>query len=357
MNNATTTDGGGSVSDDQWTAPGAEPTEQDLRRMLDKRTSAMSALASGTRLAASTAATGLPVALLYALVSGLVGYAVLQLAIQLKDTPTPMIDLGGQITLFAGGLCALYAMIQFAKRETVSRASWWPALFAVPLLLASGGLHLIESGQSRELGPIVLQLFVMSWSILWMSFGGAATAIAWIVAGRFAMNGHRISVGDLASEVAHRTLDVAAPHGARVHAVTIGMQMLLPGIFYAVSYAFVDMIAVLDPSKQSLRRSSALAFGIRGKLFRLMLVWWLLGMVVSMAIALPLEGAFTVEDAIAKTQELLLDLSAASQATFILQEVLWSVWGWVLTLAVLVLYVEREDQVSARNALKKLKGG
>lgn len=84
------------------------------------------------------------------------------------------------------------------------------------------------------------------------------------------------------------------------------------------------------------------------------LVWLLLGEVITMAVAMPLEGVYTSGAAFDKVWELLLDPSSASRLTFVVQEVIWAILGWILELALLVLYLEREDQVRAKAALKKL---
>lgn len=332
-----------------------EDLEKEHRAVLGRRTSEFGALVAGTRLALRTAATGLPVAIGYALVNGLVSYEVLQLAIGARDAAPAMLQLWSQIAFGIGGFASLYAVLQFAKRDQVTRASWWPTLFAIPMLLVGLGFVVVQSEQARQLGPVILSLFLMAWGLVWMSFGGAAAAIVWIRAGKAALDGRSVGAAELTSEVQTRMLDVAAPHGARIHAQTIGMQLLLPGIFYALQLAFTDMVAVLDPEQASLRRSGQLTFGMRGRLFRMMLVWWVLGTVLSMAIAMPLEGVYTMDLAIQKAQELFLDPSAPSRLTYVAQELVWAGFTWVLTLSLLVLYLEREAQVRAKRALKDLK--
>lgn len=335
----------------------ASETEAELRAVLGRRTSGLQALSTGTKLAARTAGTGLPVVIVYSLVSGLVGYEVLQLAIGARDAAPATIELWSQIAFGLGGFTALYGVLQFAKRHTVTRVSWWPALFAVPLLLVGFGFMVIGSEQARQLGPVVLSLFLMAWSILWMSFGGAAASLVWIRAGHSAIRGIPTDAGALFSEAGSRLVEVAGPHGARIHAQTIGMQLLLPGIFYALQLAFTDMIAVLDPERPALRRSGQLTFGMRGRLFRMMIVWWLFGTLLSMVIAMPLEGVTTLDLALEKAQELFLDPSAPSRLTYVVQELIWTLLTWVLQLALLVMYLEREEQVRAKKALKELKPG
>ena len=83
--------------------------------------------------------------------------------------------------------------------------------------------------------------------------------------------------------------------------------------------------------------------------------WWVLGFVITTMVAVQLEGGGSGEEMIAKIQELILDPSAPSRFTFLVQEVLWALLTWVLTLALLVLYRERKAQVKAKTALKKLR--
>lgn len=162
-----------------------------------------------------------------------------------------------------------------------------------------------------------------------------------------------MGAAELVDEVRTRTIEIAAPHGAKVHAVTFGAQLILPGIFYALSYAFVDMIAVVNPERPSLRRSSQLTFGMKGRLFRMFLIVFLITNLVSYPIALVVQGT-PFADMPTKFGEMLIDPTATSAPALVVQEVLGSISMWISTLAVLVLYVEREGQVLAKSALKKL---
>jgi hypothetical protein len=212
-----------------------------------------------------------------------------------------------------------------------------------------------------------------------------------------------------------RWIEVAGPHGARVQAVSVGMQLVLPGIFYALQLAFTDMIAVLHPERPALRRSGQLTTGMRGRLFRMMFGWWLAGMVLSVGTTFTIEaltppvpfeqvdtngdnvisadeaegvpavesrlrsmdkdrdGALsaaeyqawledpahdvtTIEGASTRFFEMVFDPTSVGALENIVSEVIWAVLAWLLTLALLVLYVEREDQVKAKRALKTLEG-
>lgn len=328
--------------------------EDQLKHILATRTNEINAILAGMKLALRTP-IGLVAALAYGIIGGLVGHSVVQAGIGVREAAPAMTELWGQVTLAIGALASIYGLVHFSKRDKVSRASWWPALFAAPALLLGAAFQLEHSGQGRQLGPLVLSMFLTSWSLVWMSFGGAACAIVWVRAGHGVIEGESTGAGEIIDEIRTRLLDVAGPHSARVHAVTIGMQFLLPGIFYALQLAFTDMIAVLDPERPVLQRAGQLSTGMRGRLFRLMLLWWVIGTVVTLGISMPLEGVRTMDAALEKLQELFLDPAAPSQLTVVVTECVWAVFSWVLTLSLLVLYLEREGQVRAKVALKKLR--
>jgi hypothetical protein len=217
-----------------------------------------------------------------------------------------------------------------------------------------GGMYLQLSGQARQYGPVVLSLVLMGWSILFATFVGAASAIVWLRAGADSLDGRPANPGAILQELGSRLLEVAGPHGARVHAVTIGAQLLLPGIFYALQYAFVDCLVVLDPEKPSLARSGQLAFGMKGRLFRLLLAWWVLGMVLTIGVAAVMQGMTAPDQVVELVAAMFVDPTSITPRTFAVQELVWAVLTWVLSLAVLVLYREREAQVRAKTELKRL---
>jgi len=333
-------------------APADDPrSDRELEAVLARRTGAMAALGRGARLAVRSAPIGLPAALLFGLVSGAGSLAFIDLAKVVREAERPIVELWAQGSTVVALFLAVYAVVQFAKRDRVTRASWWPALFALPMALVAGSFYLEMSGTARQV-PIVPTFLLMAWWLVYGSIGGAAAAIAWLRAGHAAMIGQRAEAGRIISEIGQRTIEVSAPHGAKVHAVTVGMQVLLPGIFYTLQLAFTDMIAVLDPTRPPLRRSGQLTFGMRGRLFRLFLVWWIGTTVLAMVAAGVYDRVLDPLAMLQKWGELLFDPSAVSPAAGVISEVVWWLTTWVLTLALLELYVEREEQVRARAVLK-----
>jgi hypothetical protein len=298
-------------------------------------------------LAARTAHIGVPVAVLYAVFAGLGSVAILSLAEAAAAADEQTVHTWGQATGAVAAFLAIYTIIQFGKRARVSRASWFPSLFALPATLVASALMVAGGAGGNQL--LVPALLAIAWALACSSIVGASAAIAWVRSGKVAFDGASPDVGAIASEVRRRTLEVSAPHGARVHAVTIGIQVLLPGIFYALQYAFTDMVAVLDPERPALRRSGLLTYGMRGRLFKTFLVWWAVATVVSTVVTFAGEGVLSDPSQWgAKFMEPMLDPMSVSPAVLVATELVWSILTWILTLALLVLYVEREDQVRAR---------
>lgn len=327
-------------------------TREQLRAILRTKTGSMAALAEGLKLAVRTAPVGLTTAIVYGALSGFLGSLIVEWTKSADQIEHATLELVAQVLMFGGAFATIYAIVQFNKRDRVSRQSWWPALFAIPLLLIGGAIQLLASGQ--QYGPAVPAMVWLGWTILYASFAGAAAAIAWLRAGASKLDGRPVGAGAILGEVGGRLFDVAGAHGARVHAVTIGMQVLLPGIFYALQYAFTDAIAVLDPEKPALARSGQLAYGMKGRLFRLLLVWWLLGVVLSIAIAVGMQHATSVDALIELVVSMVVDPTSPPPSTFAAQQLVWALLTWVLSLAMLVLYREREAQVRAKTELKKL---
>lgn len=324
-------------------------SDAELKAVLSKRTSEIAAFQAALRLAAATAGVGLPFALVYGAVSGWFMHTVVQWVVGLQGAEEATVDLLFQIAMAIGAFCGLYAILQFGKRERVTRESWAPALLSLPSLLVAAALWVQKGEATGQMGLVALSFATMGAGMIWYTFGGAAVNIAWARSAKGHLDGQPVPFVAVVDEVRSRTLEVAAPHGAKVTAITIGMQFLLPGIFYAIALAFADALVVLDPTrKKVLRRAEQLSKGIRGRLFRMWFLWTIVSFLLSEAVVLLLEGVRTSEEAMQRLGVLFLDPSALSQSSYIAQETTWALTGWVMQLALLVLYLEREEQVKAR---------
>ncbi len=329
----------------------ATATDDELKAILRHNTSVVPALGKALRLAGRTAATGLPLAALYAIGSGLGVYYLAGLPEKVTALDPATRDLISQIGVGLSAFLLIYTAVQFSKRDTATRASWVPSLFAAPAALFTGGMMLSTSEQAAQLAPVLKTLFFIPWTLVWASIAGAAVAVGWVRAGHGALVDRPVAPGAVLDEVRRRTLEVSGPHGGRVHAVTIGMQVLVPGIFYALQLAFTDMVAVLDPDRPALGRSGLLTYGMRGRLFRLFVVWIVVSVVVASGLAIAMSGGDT-----APLFGSMVDPQALPLPSFLVMDGVWALTTWVLELALVVLYVEREGQVRAKRELRRRKG-
>ncbi len=334
------------------TADADSRSDEELRQVLRTRTDPLVALRQGAELMTAGLGPGLGIAVLYAAGGALGGAAAIEWATGLLDTP-PTSGSGAVLSqglLVAVVFLAAYTGIQFSKRETASRTSWVPVVFTAPALCAYGAMAAASSPTVPP--PVVPALATYAWDLLYDSFVGAFALFVWLRLGDAAMKGRTAALPEIWEDVRARYLDVVTVHAARYQAVAIGMQVIVPGIFYALQLAFAEQIAVLDPQRKALRRSGQLTFGMRGRLFRLLLVVFLVGAAGSI-------GGFVLVDGIpedsglgGRITELLMNPAAPSGLAMFVQRLVGSLTVWITALAMLVLYREREAQVRAKRALR-----
>lgn len=338
-------------------APTEDPrSDAELKAVLSRRTSEWAAFSAAFRLAQQTAAVGLPASLLFGVFSGLFIHGVISWVVGMKEYEPASVALLSQVGLGATAFCALYAAIQISKsgQPSLTRQSWWPALLAVPFAGITGAVWMQrDGGANGQMGLMALSLALIGAMIVWQTFAGAAANIAWMRSAKNAMEGRSTDLGEVVGEVQRRTLEVAAVHGAKATAITVGNQFLLPGIFYSLQLAFAEAIVVLDPSRPALKRAGQLSSGIRGRLFRMLVAWWLVTFAVTSVITMGLDGARTQEEFVAAFWTMMIDPSSMSRRTFVLQETLWALSAWILQLAWFVLYAEREEMVKARAEVRR----
>jgi len=190
---------------------------------------------------------------------------------------------GGLIGL--AGLLVLYTAMQYPKRATASRASWIPSLFTLPVLAAAGALYMIESG-----GPIPGVLMFTAFDIAWVCVMDAALVVVYVTAADLMHRGEQPTVGKLISAMGSRTWDVAAPFGGSWTAILVGLQVVIPGIHYALQYSLVAAVAVLEPEQPALTRSTALTRPIRRRLFVLLYMGFALTFGMQCTLVYQLDG-------------------------------------------------------------------
>lgn len=235
----------------------------------------------------------------------------------------------------AAGFLLLFAVIQLARRQAVSRASWIPALLTVPLALLALAMWLRDS---RDLGMAVLSLPYEALDLVWSSIVGGSLAFVWIAVGDRLEKGD--SLGDAISKTAalarDRWLDVVAVHGGAQTAIWVGLQVLLPGIHYAITYSFVDLAALFHPERPAYTWSTEVARGIRTRVFLTQFLGFLLYLVPSLGII-----AFTCGLDPNAWVTAFMDPTTAPWYQHALEGTLWVLAAALIKLSLLQLYRDR----------------
>jgi hypothetical protein len=307
------------------------------------------ALFSGLGLCVKTARVGLPVALGFGALSGLGVSQAAALVDSIPDMPAATTGLFSQGLLGLTVALGLYTAIQLSKHfggGEQTAASWFPSLMLLPAGLAALGVQVLASG-STDYAPVALMGFVMGFHIFFGTVFGAFAVVVWLRGAVAVLDGTPFGAGELYTEARKRWLEVAVPHGASLQAVTVGMQVVVPGIFYALQYAFVDCLAVLEPEHRALNRSRRLTQKIRGYLFRVMFVWFVCWFGTNLAVATAMDGFGNA------WVSLLLDIRQISPRTLMLQEIVAMFCAWWSVLTMLVIYRWRMAELTARASLRR----
>ncbi len=297
-------------------------------------------------LAAKTAVAGVPLALLFGVGATALSLGALQLVAWLEQQDEAMRLNASTLCLGIGGVLLVYAALQFFKRERASRPSWVPTLFALPMILVGLGIYVIGGPSAAQMPPLKTVPMLLAGMLLWRTFFGAFAATAWIRTGNSAAEGQPVDVGAALQEAGQRLPEVSAVHGGKVTAVVMGGQLIVVGIFYALQLAFADPVVVLDRERPAIRRAGNLSYGMRSRIFRVIVVWALLAALVSGAAAIAIDG-------LAVYQASFFDPSATSSTSWIVNDVAFGLTLWFETLSLLVMYRDREAQVEAKAALRR----
>lgn len=237
----------------------------------------------------------------------------------------------------AAAMALAYAVLQTMKRHSATRASWIPALFALPLGFLALALQLRGS---RDLGPAIVSLPFEGLDLLWTSFVGALAAVVVLVVGDRLKQGD--SVGDAWSAAAQAVRakggDVIAVHGGAATAIFAGLQVVIPGIHYLVAYAFTDMVVIFHGEKPAFSFSAELAHGIRRRLFVAQFLGFLLYLVPSLIIT----GIVSDFDPQAFVNGM-LDPRSVSLPETIVGGALWALAVALINLVVLEVYRSRVE--------------
>ena len=332
---------------------GKTPSEKawnTRRRAWSNQLGPLQALARAFPLVLKSAPVVLPVLVVYSVVGGGVASYIIAFSERIPTMDEGTRTLVSQVFGGLAGAFALYTAIQFGKRKTATRVSWIPSLMFVPCLLIAGGVGFLTAEMEASFKLVLLSFIFLAWGLVWASFAGAGLAVVVTLAVERARKNEPLDGSDILAQMGPRMIDVAGPHGARVQAVTVGMQVLIPGIFYLLQLAFTDVIAVLKPDASALTDSAKLTWGMRQRLFKLYLLMVLVFTMahVGLLLGAGTEGAHVLAFYIGDPRNIGFPLLAAG-------EVVWGIYTWWVLAALVLLYHDRVRYLEERRAERRAK--
>lgn len=330
---------------------GAAPGEQQRSRKLrvwEGRPTALDAWRQGMqRVAATFPAVGVSTLLI-----AVVGAAAVELVGGALGSLVPAEVSGAAAGPDAGaleqgltvliGFVGLYTSVQYGKRARASRGSWWLSLLLLPAILMWAAVRF--QGQKGQLGVLLANLPHDAANLFVAPVFGGVLVSLWVGAAQRKPDGSWPSASEAWAVARARWWDVGVIWGGRAQATWLGMQVLILGIWFAVSYALADLLAVNRASEPSFTRSTELVRGQRSRVFKVLTVWFYLAVVaLRTAVLVPFVGLDVVFNSLMVPQLLSSELQGAVSI------VGW-LTSWVCAMAMLVVLEDREAVLAARKA-------
>lgn len=173
-------------------------------------------------------------------------------------------------------LLLLYTAMQYARRSSVTRASWWPST----LLLPVGLLRLFEALRLQPLQGLEVLVSALPDLAVMMVFNATVfplLVVLWLLGAADRLSGEAVQRG---------WQQVAPVYAGRDQLVELTGQVVVPGVWFSISYAFAEMLALLRPERPAFAGSAELSGGVRNKLFKMLAIWMLCLIAAQLAVAL-----------------------------------------------------------------------
>jgi hypothetical protein len=181
---------------------------------------------------------------------------------------------------------------------------------------------ILDPQQGPILAITLADMVVMPWACVVGAFGAAALIHVYLQADAK----QPLSLGATIEFAVAKWKRLILPYTLMTLIIWVGSIVIIPGILYALFFAFVAPVAVLDDDvKHVLRRSTKLTRGRRGRIFRVYLgyVWWW-GWYATVGALLLAPLHWAARHGLAVANELV---------------------GFAVGMALLQLYLERMDQL------------
>lgn len=180
------------------------------------------------------------------------------------------------------GFTGLYTAIHVSRGGRKSVASWAPTVFLVPALMLLIPERFAGPGSS---GTLVYVMFLKAAFEAGLPMLLEGALIAWLLAAVDTREG-RGPVDGLRGRIAA----VAIVYTLRAQVAAIGGLIVIPAIWFSVSFAFSDLLA-FDGGERPWSRSTALVSGIRGKILKVLAVWFMAWNGLAFALMSPFVSA------------------------------------------------------------------
>jgi len=239
-------------------------------RVIAGMTSAFQAAGQGLQQIGAVWSKGLPVVAGIGVLAGVGADYLLRFLVALSADPTRAVAWAEGLQLVAGAL-GLYAAVYALRvmRGVAKRSDGLPLLFLAPTLalLASLSMQALSGG---GMGIFLLVFLDSAVQMGWMApLAGAAVylQLKWLETEEGAERGSMA--------------DVITVYGFRFLIVSLGMQILLPGIWFAIAYAYSALLAFYAPTENAFWGSMAATQGYRNRILKLLAVWAVGGTLLS----------------------------------------------------------------------------
>jgi hypothetical protein len=239
------------------------------------------------------------------------------------------------------GFLALYLAIQAAKSARTTRASWLPVLLLAPALLWTVGLSL--AGQrGQQIAQLQMVIPAQVASLLVGPVVGALLAGLWILAARRGPTGEPAGLSAWGELFRGGALPgFVALWGLRSQANGLLFQItIIGGIWFGVSWALADVIALYEPGARSLQRSTVLVRAVRPRVFKTLVIWFAATVYVTLAAWIPMAG-------VSAAVSTLMGADLVSHEAHVLASILGTLVSWPATLAMVAIYEDRRAPQTA----------
>lgn len=223
----------------------------------------------------------------------------------------------GEAATLVFGVLAFYALWRAVKGRQLPVGAWWPVWWLVPAgglsLLLTSDLSFMDRGTAGLMAVTGLKLSVMV----------ALLPVAWAMAMAVWLPALERRAGREPGPVSRPALLQAAL--GRDVVVQLGLQVVLPGVWFAIRWALADVAALRSPQASPFRVSSEVVASRQGSVLKVLLVY-VMGSFALSLITVPLVGG-------AAWQAVAMGADVLPPAASLLEAVVLAPWGLLLAAA------------------------